>query len=166
MRRPGGPIPGAIPGSKSAIRFYASPSPPGAFWCAPSFVLMNAPSHELPGLRVSVDRVVHHTDPGFPPDRPHAFIYFLTITNDSDRSVTLLGRKWIIREGGETLVVEGDGIVGETPALSPGESFSYNSYHLAAGDSDAHGAFHGRDAEGNAVFTRIPQFSMRVPKTL
>lgn len=127
---------------------------------------MNAPSHELPGLRVSVDRVVHHTDPEFPADRPHAFVYFLTITNGSDRAVTLLGRKWIIREGGGTLVVEGDGIVGETPALSPGQSFSYNSYHLAAVDADAHGAFHGVDAEGNAVFTRIPEFRMRVPAKL
>jgi ApaG protein len=127
---------------------------------------MNAPSHELPGLRVSVDRVVYQTDPGFPADRPHAFIYFLTITNGSSRAVTLLGRKWIIREGGETLVVEGDGIVGEKPALSPGESFSYNSYHLATGDSDAHGAFHGVDADGNAIFTRIPEFQMRVPAKL
>lgn len=127
---------------------------------------MNAPSLELPGLRVSVDRVVHHSDPDFPADRPHAFIYFLTITNASDRTVKLLGRKWIIREGAETLVVEGDGIVGETPRLEPGQSFSYNSYHLGAGDADAHGAFHGVDADdGTRIFTRIPEFPMRVPRT-
>lgn len=125
---------------------------------------MNAPSLELPGLRVSVDRVVHHTDPDFPPERPHAFIYFITVTNASGRTVRLLGRKWIIREGGETLVVEGDGIVGETPELAPGETFSYNSYHLAATDASAHGAFHGVDSDGNRVFTRIPEFPMRVPR--
>jgi ApaG protein len=28
------------------------------------------------------------------------------------------------------LVVEGDKIVGETPASPPGEQFSYNSYHV------------------------------------
>lgn len=124
---------------------------------------MGTSAQELPGLRVSVDRVVYHTDGDMPPERPHAFIYFITITNDSDRRVRLVGRKWIIREGGETLVVEGDGIVGESPLLAPGESFSYNSHHLATGDAEAHGAYHGVDDSGAAVFTRIPHFAMRVP---
>ena len=31
--------------------------------------------------------------------------------------------------GGETIVVEGDGVVGKFPRLEPGEHFSYNSYH-------------------------------------
>ena len=124
---------------------------------------MNAPSLELPGLRVSVDRVVHHTDSGLPAERPHAFIYFITVTNASDRTVRLLGRKWIVREGADTEVIEGDGIVGETPTLAPGETFSYNSYHLAAGRCSAHGAFHGVDGDGNPVFTRIPAFEMIPP---
>lgn len=124
---------------------------------------MSTPSHELPGLRVSVDRVVHHTDAGLPPDRPHAYIYFITITNGADRTVRFLGRKWIIREGGATEVVEGDGIVGESPTLAPGETFSYNSYHLSSGRCSAHGAFHGVDDTGAAVFVRIPEFRMEPP---
>lgn len=125
---------------------------------------MGNSAQELPGLRVSVDRVVYHTDGNLPPERPHAFVYFITITNGSDLLVRLIGRKWIIREGGETQVVEGDGIVGETPVLKPGETFSYNSYHLSTGDADAHGAFHGVDASGRAVYVSIPPFAMRVPR--
>lgn len=99
-----------------------------------------------------------------PPDKPHAFIYYLTIRNDSDRTVTLLGRKWVIEHtDGTRLVVEGDKIVGETPTLAPGEHFSYNSYHIGACDARAHGSFHGVDAGGAHIFVRIPAFDMAVP---
>ena len=123
-------------------------------------------SLELPGLRVVLDKLVyrHGNDGQLPPDKPHAFIYFLTIRNDSDRTVTLLGRKWIIEhEDGTRLVVEGDKIVGETPTLAPGEHFSYNSYHIGHGDAKAHGSFHGVDAGGAHIFVRIPAFDMIVP---
>lgn len=119
---------------------------------------------ELPGLRVTVDKVVHHRDANFPSETPHAFVYFLTISNLSQETVRLLGRKWILRSpDGGLEVVEGDGIVGETPLLPPGESFSYNSYHLAGGPLVAEGAFHGTTAGGERVFVRIPPFPMTPP---
>jgi len=31
---------------------------------------------------------------------------------------------------GEITAVEGDGVVGQTPTIPPGDSFSYNSFHL------------------------------------
>jgi ApaG protein len=102
-------------------------------------------SLELPGLSVRLDKLVYGLGGmALPPDQPHAFVYFLTIRNDSDRTVTLLGRKWVIEHAdGTQLVVEGDKIVGETPTLAPGEQFSYNSYHVGAGSARAHGSFHG-----------------------
>jgi ApaG protein len=125
---------------------------------------MSAPL-ELPGLSVRLDNLVYgHSGLQLPPDKPHAFIYFLTIRNDSDRTVTLLGRKWIIENGdGTQLVVEGDKIVGETPNLAPGEQFSYNSYHVGTGNARAHGSFHGLDDDGQRIFVRIPAFDMVVP---
>ena len=124
-------------------------------------------SLELPGLSVKLDNLVyrHGKDVQLPPDKPHAFIYFLTIRNDSDRTVTLLGRKWVIEHAdGTQLVVEGDKIVGETPTLAPGEHFSYNSYHVGHCAARAHGSFHGIDAEGARVFVRIPAFDMAIPR--
>jgi ApaG protein len=125
---------------------------------------MSAP-HELPGLRVELDRLVYrHGSSELPPDRPHAFIYYLTIRNDSERTVTLLGRKWVVEHAdGTQLVVEGDKIVGETPHLEPGQSFSYNSYHVTHCDARAYGSFHGLDEEGRRIFVRIPMFDMRIP---
>ena len=58
---------------------------------------MQATGQELPGLRVTVDKVVHHRDANFPAETPHAFVYFLTVSNLSQATVRLLGRKWIIR---------------------------------------------------------------------
>ena len=119
---------------------------------------------ELPGLQVQVEKVVHHRSPDFPPETPHAFVYFLCIANLSDRPVTLTGRKWILRDdAGATEVVEGDGIVGQTPRLAPGEVFRYNSYHLAGAPLTASGAFHGKDEKGVAIFARIPEFRMEPP---
>jgi len=99
-----------------------------------------------------------------PADKPHAFVYFVTIRNASDRIVTLLGRKWVIHHSdGEQLVVEADKIVGETPRLAPSEQFSYNSYHMTGVDARAHGSFHGVDEFGNKIHVVLPPFDMTIP---
>ena len=119
---------------------------------------------ELAGLRVTVDRVTFMPQLQATEDRPFPFVYFLTIHNDSDETVTIKGRKWVVTDTrGETLVVEGDGVVGKFPRLESGEHFSYNSYHTIGADSVAEGAFIGMTEEGAPVLTRIPQFEMKVP---
>jgi ApaG protein len=119
---------------------------------------------ELPGLRVKVDRVVHMPQLEAPPDRPHPFVYFITVVNESLVPVTIKGRKWVVTDAeGRCVVIEGDGVVGEFPHLKPQTQFSYNSYHTIGSDSVAEGAFFGVTDSGEAVFTRIPRFEMRVP---
>lgn len=116
---------------------------------------------ELPGLRVTLDELV-----AVPPESagaPHRFIYFLTIHNDSSETVTIKGRKWVVREAsGQTLVVEGDGVVGEFPRLETGETFSYNSSHAVTSDAVANGSLLGLTDGGEAVVTALPEFEMRV----
>ena len=119
---------------------------------------------ELEGLRVVVDRVVHMPQLDAPPERPHPFVYFLTIHNDSTETVTIRGRKWVVTDAdGQQVVVEGDGVVGQFPCLEPGEHFSYNSYHVIGSDSVAEGAFFGVTEKGERVFVRIPRFPMHAP---
>ena len=124
-------------------------------------------SQELPGLSARLDKLCHHHGgASLPADTPHAFVYFITIRNGSDRTVTLLGRKWVVEHSdGTQLVIEGDKIVGETPRLAPGEHFSYNSYHVTGLDAVAHGCFHGVDESGRKVHVLLAPFAMRVPKT-
>jgi ApaG protein len=121
---------------------------------------------ELPGLTVEVTQVVHAPELSGPPDRPHVFVYFITIANESEETVTIKGRKWVVRESdGNVIAVEGDGVVGEFPRLEPGESFQYNSSHTVAVDAVAEGAYLGQTDAGEAVFTRIPPFEMQVPES-
>ena len=125
---------------------------------------MSATLSPLDGLHVVIDRVVYMPQLDAPPERPHPFVYFITIRNQSAETVTIKGRKWVVADAeGQQLVVEGDGVVGQFPRLDPGEHFSYNSYHVIGSDSVAEGAFFGVTEKGAAVFTRIPKFEMRAP---
>ena len=122
-------------------------------------------SEELLGLTAHLDRLCyHHGGVSLPEDKPHAFVYFVTIRNSSDRTVTLLGRKWVIEHAdGTQLVVEGDKIVGETPRLAPGEHFSYNSYHVTGCDARVQGSFHGVDDSGRKVHVILAPFDLSIP---
>ena len=79
---------------------------------------MSSPLTELEGLRVTVDRVTFMPQLEAAEDRPFPFVYFVTIHNDSAETVTIKGRKWVVTDArGETIVVEGDGVVGKFPRL-------------------------------------------------
>lgn len=121
---------------------------------------------EPPGLRVTVDRVVYQPQVETPADRPHCFVYFLSIHNDTELAVTIKGRKWVVtNERGEVTAVEGDGVVGQFPTINPGDKFSYNSFHLVdTRTAVAEGSYLGVDASGRTVLTRIPRFKLVVPK--
>ena len=120
---------------------------------------------ELPGLKVTVDRLLYQRLKTEQSEKPHSFIYFISIHNNSDVAVTIRGRKWVVtHDDGSVLVVEGDGVVGETPTIQPGGKFSYNSRHIIGTDSAlAEGAYLGVDDSGRRVRMRIPRFRMEVP---
>ncbi len=125
---------------------------------------MAAAIREHEGLRVRVDDVVYMRGLESPADKPHAFVYYLSIHNDSPVPVTIRGRKWVVREDdGEVTVMEGGGVVGQTPVIEPGGHFSYNSYHVVARSAVASGAFFG-EASGGWILTRIPEFRLEVPE--
>jgi ApaG protein len=118
----------------------------------------------LEGFGATVDRVVHAPDLPASPEQPHPFVYFITIRNESDRTVTVKGRKWVVRaEDGHVTAVEGDGVVGCFPRLEPGEQFSYNSYHTTAGRAVAEGSYLAVTEDGEAVMALIPPFDLIPP---
>jgi ApaG protein len=122
--------------------------------------------YEPPKLYVTVDRVVYQPQAATPADRPFCFVYFITIHNDTDDAITIKGRKWVVTNAaGEITAVEGEGVVGETPEIPPGGSFSYNSFHLLDTPmAIAQGSYLGRDGHGRTVLTRIPKFEMVAPR--
>ena len=126
---------------------------------------MSQTSKEIKGLSVALNRLVYFHEPEKTKvGAEHAFIYFITISNLSQTTVTLNGRRWMIKyENGHQDIIDGVGIVGKEPTLACGESFSYNSYHTATCNCIAHGAFHGFEASGFAIHVRIPEFQMIIP---
>lgn len=119
---------------------------------------------ELAGLKVTVDRLEYSPYFDGSPTRPHAFTYYITIHNDSDDTITIKGRKWVLTdENGVVMVYEGDGVKGEFPCLAPGQQYHYDSYHLIQAHSTAEGAYIGQNQFGQPVITRIPRFVMAVP---
>lgn len=125
---------------------------------------MAATIRELEELLVTVDDVIYMPSLDAPPEKPHPFVYFISIHNNSENAVTIRGRKWVVHEeGGEVTVVEGAGVVGQTPAINPGEHFSYNSYHVVARSAQVSGSFFGESASGEWIFARIPEFRLNVP---
>jgi ApaG protein len=121
---------------------------------------------EPKGLRVTVDRVIYNPEARTPADRPHCFIYVITIHNGSEHAVTIKGRKWVVtNDRGEVSALEGDGVVGQTPTINPGQKFTYNSFHLLdSKTAEAAGSYVGMDDLGRKVLTRIPPFQMVVPE--
>ncbi len=119
---------------------------------------------ELEGLNVTVDKIVYSPHLDAPMDRPFPFVYHISIHNDSDVTVTIRGRKWVVTEqDGTCVVVEGDGVVGKFPRLEPGERFSYSSYHVIASDSVVEGAYLAVIENGGAALARIPMFELKKP---
>lgn len=115
----------------------------------------------LPGFTVEIHRVVYDRTLEVPVEKPHAFVYFITIHNKSKEALTVKGRKWVVREeGGDVTVLEGEGVVGKLPYLLPNTYFSYHSYHVTAGPAVAQGAYLGLTDSGKAVIAKIPQFEL------
>ena len=120
--------------------------------------IVSLQAEELAGLSATVDDVIYMPSLQAPEDRPHPFVYFITISNQSSETITIRGRKWIISQEltNEKTVVEGEGVVNQTPRLTPGEDFSYNSYHVVPRNSQATGGVLCHDDEGRVVYTKIP----------
>jgi len=128
-------------------------------------VAMASVIREFEGLRVKVDDVIYMPSLDAPAEKPHPFVYFISIHNDSSLPVTIRGRKWVVHEDeGEIAVIEGDGVVGQTPLIEPGGHFSYNSYHVVARGALASGSFFGETGAGEWIFSRIPEFRLDVPE--
>jgi len=93
------------------------------------------------------------------------WVYHIRIENKRDDTVQLLTRHWRITDGrGMVSLVDGEGIVGETPVLAPGETHDYVSgcpLMTPHGSMEGHYTF--RDSEGALFEVSIPFFPLAAP---
>jgi len=79
------------------------------------------------GVRVSV-LSEYSSDRSRPSEEQWFFLYTITITNESQQTVQLVSRHWIITHGnGRVEEIKGPGVVGQQPVLAPGQTFTYTS---------------------------------------
>jgi ApaG protein len=101
-------------------------------------------------------------------DSRNYFSYTITITNQREDRVQLLSRHWIIiNSEGHREDVLGDGVVGYTPKLLPGQSFTYTSYcPIDTEWGTMEGEFKFADENGDFFRVEIPRFYLVVPTLL
>lgn len=98
----------------------------------------------------------------------YLFSYTILIVNIGNKSAKLVSRKWFIKDAkGEVRVVEGPGVIGQTPNFEPGESFEYSSFSpLPTMTGEMWGHFNMIDKSGRTFQIDTPVFKFYVPKEL
>jgi ApaG protein len=119
------------------------------------------------GIRVSV-RSAFVPERSNPHDSYYFFAYEVTIANDGDEPAQLTTRHWIITDSdGNVEEVVGDGVVGESPYLGPGESFTYTSFcPLRTEMGTMHGTYGMVRPDGRGFDAAIPKFTLVEPYTI
>jgi ApaG protein len=100
------------------------------------------------------------------PDENHfVWAYTITVENHGRETVTLRTRYWKITDAfGKVEEVRGAGVVGEQPALKPGDSFQYTSgCPLKTASGFMAGAYQMQTAAGEMFNVEIPAFSLDSP---
>lgn len=117
------------------------------------------------GVKVSVS-VAYQPQYSSPSQHHYVFTYQVVIENNSNRTLQLLRRKWLINDAAFPLrIIEGDGVVGRQPILEPGQQHTYMSgCNLRSGIGKMHGHYTmHRLMDGQDIQVQIPEFNMVVP---
>ena len=116
------------------------------------------------GIRIRVE-------PGFledqsaPEEDRYFWAYTIEIANESSSTVQLHTRYWRITDAnGRTEEVRGPGVVGKTPVLAPGQSFTYTSgCPLSTPSGIMVGSYQMTDDKGGRFDVAVPAFSLDSP---
>ncbi len=100
-----------------------------------------------------------------PDDNHFVWAYHIRIENNGQKTVQLMTRHWQITDSlGNIQEVQGDGVVGEQPVLTPGESFEYTSgTPLGTPSGIMVGTYQMETESGDRFDVDIPAFSLDSP---
>lgn len=117
------------------------------------------------GVKVSVE-TFYQQDYSNPLQSEFMFAYRITIENHNAFPVKLHSRHWhIFDSDGSNREVEGEGVVGMQPVISPGEEYQYVSgCNLHTEMGRMHGAYLMENLHNKELFdVNIPAFEMVTP---
>ena len=98
----------------------------------------------------------------------YAYAYTIIITNKGCSGAQLRTRRWLIEdETGNVEEVVGEGVIGQQPYLSPGESFEYSSGAVISTETGSMKGSYGMiNDDGKRFDADIPEFVLSEPYTL
>ncbi len=117
------------------------------------------------GVEISVE-TFYQPDYSNPLQSEFMFAYRITIENHNSFSIKLHRRHWnIFDSNGTYREVEGEGVVGVQPTLSPGEKYQYVSgCNLRTEMGKMQGSYQMENMSTKGMFdVNIPSFEMIVP---
>ena len=125
------------------------------------------PATVTSGVRVEVESLYLPDQSDVVEDR-YVFAYRIVITNQSEHTVQLMRRHWLIHDSnGRVREVDGDGVVGEQPVLAPGAKHEYTSGAVLESPSGTmQGSYEMHREDGSKFKVQIPEFQLRMPRTL
>jgi ApaG protein len=124
------------------------------------------------GVKISVT-TIFRKDLSDAENHEYYFNYVIEIENQNPFDVQLISRHWKIVDSMRPMrIVNGQGVIGEQPRLSPGEVYSYSSgcdLISDIGSMEGHYDFVQLDEAGrpkNTFKVRIPEFKLEFPPRL
>ncbi len=125
---------------------------------------MNNEQHNIE-ITVVTEYIDHHSDPD---KNDYRFAYTITIENRGTVGAQLLSRHWLITDdNGKVQEVRGEGVVGQQPFLSPGDTYQYSSgSHLETPHGTMKGSYEWQDELNNHFRSPIPPFNLSIPRVL
>lgn len=93
------------------------------------------------------------------------WVYHIRIENGRDERIQLKTRHWRITDSnGMVNIVDGEGVVGETPLLAPGQTHDYVSgCELTTNHGAMEGHYTFSHADGTLFEVAIPYFPLAAP---
>lgn len=100
-----------------------------------------------------------------PEESRHVWAYQVRLENLGSSPVQLITRRWRITDAnGRAHEIIGDGVVGETPILHPGDDYEYSSgTPLNTSSGFMTGVFQMLHASGHRFVVQVPTFALDIP---
>ena len=116
-------------------------------------------------IDVITEYLLHESEPE---EAEFVFRYTITITNESNHTVKLLSRHWVITDGENQVEhVQGDGVIGQQPTIAPGTSYTYSSgCILPTPVGSMYGSYQMQAEDGQLFDAPISPFTLAVPNTV
>ncbi|RYX86148.1 Co2+/Mg2+ efflux protein ApaG [bacterium] len=122
---------------------------------------------ETQGVKVTA-RPSYLVEQSTPDQERWVWSYQITIVNESDDTVQLVDRHWVVTNaGGEVEEVRGEGVIGQQPVLSPGQEFKYESFcPLSTDFGFMRGSYGMMRSDGTRFEATIAPFVLLLPALL